>query len=81
MITATEARRKADNANDELVPKIIADFDTEIRAATKRGKYTITRFYTLDESQRTKIAKILAQQGYKVFTRLGPVQTIFEVSW
>lgn len=81
MITAAEARRKADNVNDELVPKVIADFDTEIRAAIQRGKYSITRFYTLDDSQRTKIAQILAKQGYKVSTRLGPVQTIFEVSW
>ena len=81
MIAAAEARRHADNATEALVPKVIADFDTEIRAAAKRGKYQVTRFYTLNESQRKRITEILTQQGYKVFTQLGPVQTVFEVSW
>lgn len=89
MITAAEARKKANDENAKLRPIVLTLIDKAIKKACRQGEYYVSVQISnmiLDERHVRDAISVLNHEGYgcraKQLTCLDePADWLFEISW
>lgn len=77
MITANEARKKAESVKNNCVTREMEIIESEIEEAVRKGDYSIALSGTINPYT----AEHLRELGYKVYTGSQYNESYFKIKW